>query len=81
MRLVLVMSLKFFDDFTLGELRWLYMTHRVAALVANDYLRVMWDPNWEVSDGNSDNLPDRLDQEVEGVRQGPGTEGPGGDGV
>lgn len=47
MRLILVMPLKSFDDYVKDEPRWAQMTERIAHLVANYYLRVLWDPAWE----------------------------------
>lgn len=46
MRLVLVMPLKSFDDFQRDVLCWVYLTERIAHLVAMDYLRIMWDTLW-----------------------------------
>jgi hypothetical protein len=47
MRLVQVMPLKWFDDYEMGVPRWVYMTERIANLVANYYLKVIWDPAWD----------------------------------
>lgn len=47
MRMVLVMALKTFDDFTIGDRRWLPMDERTAHLIVMYYLRLMWDPAWE----------------------------------
>ena len=46
MRLVLVSPLKSFDDFTEGVLRWVYMTERIANLIVNNYLSLVWDTAW-----------------------------------
>lgn len=55
MRLVYVAALKSFETFQAGELYWVYMTQRVASLIVDDYLRLMWDPYW--THGDSEDLP------------------------
>jgi hypothetical protein len=50
-RLVTVLPLKSFEDFREGELATVWMSERLANLIANDYLRLMWDPLWEVPGG------------------------------
>ncbi len=50
-RMVTVLPLKSFEDFQEGELATVWMSERLANLIANDYLRLMWDPLWEVPHG------------------------------
>jgi hypothetical protein len=49
MRLVLVIPMKHFDDFVMGEPRWVYMDERVANLIVSQYLHLVWDPAWNAT--------------------------------
>lgn len=46
MRLVLVVPMKSFNEYVKGEAVWVRLTETVAHLIANDYLRLMWDTSW-----------------------------------
>lgn len=52
-RMVTVLALKSFEGFREEELATVWMSERLAHLIANNYLRLMWDPLWEVSHGQS----------------------------
>jgi hypothetical protein len=45
-RLVTVLALKSFEDYREGEQATVWMSERVAHLVANQYLRLLHDPQW-----------------------------------
>lgn len=51
-RMVIVLALKSFEGFTEGELATVWMSERIANLIANHYLRLMQDPLWEVNRGH-----------------------------
>lgn len=78
-RYVLFRALKNFGDFQVGDDAWLVMTRSMASLVAQHYLKVMWDPAWEVTSGNREDLQDRPDEEGQGSGDDPGASGPAGD--
>ena len=63
MRLVLVGALKSFDDIREGEVRTLYMTQRVASLIVDGYLKLLFDPALEYPHGNRADLPPGSDEE------------------
>lgn len=47
MRTVQVLALKSFDQLVAGELYWLEMNERLAHLIVNCYLRLLFDPGEE----------------------------------
>lgn len=63
MRLVLVGALKSFDDIREGDVRTLYMTERIASLIVDGYLKLLFDPALEYSHGEGADLPPGSDQE------------------
>jgi hypothetical protein len=52
-RLVLVLALKSFDLYVAGQERYVLMDQAVAELIVKNYLRLLWDSAWEVSDGGT----------------------------
>ena len=69
MRLVLVGALKSFDDIREGEVRTLYMTERVASLIVDGYLRLLFDPALEYPVVDRGDLPASGDPEGSGRGQ------------
>ncbi len=49
MRTVQVRALKSFDGLVAGELYWFEMSERLAHLIVNMYLRLVFDPGEEVT--------------------------------
>lgn len=47
MRTVQVLALKSFDQYQAGELYWLEMNERLAHLIVDHYLRLVFDPGPE----------------------------------
>jgi hypothetical protein len=45
---VRVQALKSFDEFREGEYYWVPMSPRTAELIVADYLKLLWDPLWEI---------------------------------
>lgn len=48
-RVVTVLALKSFEGYRENELATAWMSERLANLIISGYLRLMWDPLWEVS--------------------------------
>ena len=47
-REVRVQALKSFEQYEAGKYYWIPMTQRTAELIVNDYLKLLWDPLWEI---------------------------------
>lgn len=47
-REVRVQALKGFDEFEAGGFYWVSMNQRTAELIVADYLKLLWDPLWEI---------------------------------
>ena len=57
MRNVQVQAIKNYDNHAVGDIFWLPMTKATAHLIVNHYLRLMWDPTWELGYGASGHVP------------------------
>lgn len=49
MRMVLVLPLKSFNEFTRDQPHWVWMDQRTAELIVIGYFKLLWDPAWEES--------------------------------
>lgn len=47
MRMVLVLPLKSFNEFTRDQPHWVWMDQRTAELIVIGYFKLLWDPAWE----------------------------------
>jgi hypothetical protein len=52
MRDVKVRALKNYDNHAVGDEFWVPMTQGTAHLIVNHYLRLLWDPTWELGYGS-----------------------------
>lgn len=57
MRMVLVRALKNFNSHAVDDEFWLPMTEATAHLIVSHYLRLLWDPTWEMGYGASGYVP------------------------